>query len=377
MLQCLCRLILSLFMLYRKLLFLFIFIIQIPVVVSAEGPSELLSPSENIWFEDRSRTIIVQPEKNYPPFSYTLKSQKNSFPQGYSIDFIELVAEKIGGTIEYKEARSFDQIMEEVRLGNTAVLVSITETEERLKYFNFTDPYVSVPAVFVVRKDSSFTGSNLSPVDFSGKRVAVGSEYAVEGYLKQNYPRIVLEGVTDDEVALQKVLLNDVDAAVIDIASLSHFTSRSVLSSVRIAGTTGFSYELAFAVPKDNKELLSIIQKGLLAISEPEREILRSKWINFQEQVINEASSKTFWDKEGYYIPITVAIAGVIIIVIFAIRPRRHTFFDHIKSGVSRKQEAMQKLEKLEEASQVLEAELKEIKQIENTIAETINNLEK
>lgn len=362
----------------KTILFFLFSLIFIPALTLTQAQSELISPEENLWFEDRSRTIVVQPEKNFPPFSYVLKSQSASTLQGYSVDFIELIAEKLEATIEYKEPRSLDQIMEEVKSGNNAsVLVTLTETKERSEFFNFTDPYISVPAVFVVRKDSSFKGSDLSPVDFSGKRVAVGSEYAVESYLKQNYPRIVLEKVTDDEVALQKVLLNDVDAAVLDIASLSHYTSRSVLSSVRIAGTTGFDYELAFGVPKDEPELLSILQKGLLNVGKVEREDLRSKWINFQDQVIKNANTKSFFANSGYSIPITIAIIGAVIVALYAINTKRHTFFDHIKKGVTKKQEAMEKLEKLEQASDILEAELKEIKQIEENIAKTMNGLEK
>jgi ABC-type amino acid transport substrate-binding protein len=379
MLQSMCQFVCKLFyiMVKKSVLIFVACLVFTPGMLFAQASSDILSPEENLWFEDRSRTIVVQPERNFPPFSYVLKSQTAKSLQGYSIDFIELIAEKIGATIEYKEPRSLDQIMEDVRTGNSSVLVTVAENDERSKYFDFTDTYISVPAVFIVRKDSSVNGSDLSPVDFTGKRVAVGSEYAVESFLKQNYPRIVLEPVSDDEVALQKVLLNDVDAAVLDIASLSHFTSRSVLSSVRIAGTTGFDYELAFAIPKDTPELTDIIQKGLLDVNDVEREALRAKWINFQDQMMQEANSKSFFARDGYTIPLTVAIIGGVVVALYAIRAKRHTFFDHIRKGITHKQEAMDKLEKLEKASEVLEAELKEIKEIEDNIAKTINNIEK
>ena len=74
---------------------------------------------------------------------------------------------------------------------------------------------------------------------------------------KDNYQRIIIEPVSDDEVALQKLLLGEVDAAIMDLASLSYYTSRDVLSYVTIAGQTGFEYNLSFAVPSISSESFS------------------------------------------------------------------------------------------------------------------------
>jgi ABC-type amino acid transport substrate-binding protein len=53
-----------------------------------------------------------------------------------------------------------------------------------------------------------------------------------------------------NEVALQKVLFGEVDAAVVDIASLAYYTKNNALSYLTTVGQTWYDVELSFAVPK-------------------------------------------------------------------------------------------------------------------------------
>ena len=72
---------------------------------------------------------------------------------GLSIDIIELIAKKIGVKIEYLPARPLSQIFDDVKAGKGDVVTSITHTKEREEFLYFTENYVTIPAVIVVRKD--------------------------------------------------------------------------------------------------------------------------------------------------------------------------------------------------------------------------------
>lgn len=244
---------------------------------------ELLTPEETLWLQSRNNTLVVYPEKGFPPFSYQSSS---GTPQGLSIDYIELIAEKIGAKIEYLPARSRFQILEDIKNGKGDLITAIASTKEKETSLYFTDNYITISTVIVVRKDFN-EKKVLTVADLTGKKVAVGEGYALAEFLNKNYPRIILEKVTDDEVGLQQLVLGEVDVAVMDIASLSFYLSKQVLSSVKIVGSVGFDYNLGFAVPKDKEILQAILDKGLSQISKTDREILNEKWISVPNQEDN------------------------------------------------------------------------------------------
>lgn len=362
------------FLSYFFLAFLLFFSVVNSFVPNAKADeNNILSKEEILWLENRNNTIVVYPEKGFPPFSYQSTS---GIPQGLSIDYIELIAEKIGAKISYLPARPLSQILEDIKEGKGDVATSLAHTPERENYLYFTDDYISVSTVIVVRKDYN-EKKNLNITDLSGKKVAVGAGYAVSEFLRKNYPRIVLDQVTDDEVALQQVVLGEVDAAVMDIASLSFYMSKQVLNSVKVVGNAGYEYKLAFAVPKDKQILQGILDKGLMQISQSERQIFNDKWIIVPGKELE--SSKTFFSSVdklfSVYGLIILLIASLIIIIFFLIRAshRRARFF-HKAHDIS---ELKNDLEHLEQANELLSEELQNIQSQEKKIKEKIGHLKK
>ncbi|MBY0376779.1 transporter substrate-binding domain-containing protein, partial [Patescibacteria group bacterium] len=240
----------------------FCFAILYPFVSLAQTRG-LLSPEETLWLKQRNNTIVVYPEQNNPPYSY---QDPAGNLQGLSIDYLELIAEKVGAKIQYLTPRSRGQILSDVEKGKGDVIAFITANKDQDSQLLFTESYATVPVVIVVRKDFN-KGSSLTLNDFNGKQVAMIDGSAIEDYVNINYPRVVREGVTDDEVGLQQVVLGEADAAVMDVASLSYYLSKQVLSSVKIAGNTGLDSRPAFAMTKDKGLLQSILEKGLSQIT--------------------------------------------------------------------------------------------------------------
>lgn len=343
---------------------------SLPFVVSAQNAT-LLSSEEVLWLKSRNNTIVVYPEKGFPPFSYQSTA---GIPQGLSIDYIELIAEKIGTKIVYLPARPLSQVLEDVKLGKGDVVTSIARTPDREEFLYFTDEYLSVSTVIVVRKDFN-EKKTMNVSDLIGKKVAVGNGYAVAEFLHKNYPRIILDQVTDDEVALQQVVLGEVDAAVMDIASLSFYMSKQVLNSVKVIGNAGYEYKLAFAIPKDKQILQSIIDKGLMQISQTERQIFSDKWIIVPGETAKEDS---FWSKvknifAGNY-PFIFIISCLIVIIFFLARNKYHHGHYLKRKHVD---DLKEDLEKLEEANETLSEEMKMIQKEENKIRDKIEKLDK
>jgi ABC-type amino acid transport substrate-binding protein len=349
---------------------------------SSVGAS-ILAPNQDVWLSKHKDTLVVFPEKNYPPFSF-ISSNPSIRPKGLAVDYLDLIARKVGAQPTYMEARSRSAILADLKSGKEGIALALSETDERDEYLYFSEPFITLPAVIVTRKDFKTGGRELSLGDFNAKQVAITDGYAVMDYVKNNYQRIIIEPVTDDEVGLQKLLLGEVDAAVMDLASLSYYTSNDVVSYVTIAGQTGFDYKLSFAVPKSLPDLQVILNAGLKEITPSERTIIKDRWVTFpsKQENINNKKFPIFSIGTPLWIGISI-VGGIIILVLLIfiiVHNRRHhrLHLDSISRAHDKKKkltELTNHLEELENANSVLGENMDEIKALERAIQEKIEQI--
>ncbi len=361
------------------LFFLLIFLVT-PFSVRAS----VLAPEQKSWLEKHKNTLIVRPEKNYPPFSF-VSSGGSTKPKGLAVDYIDLISRKIGAQATYLESKSRANILSDLKSGKEGIILALSATDEREEYLYFSEPFITIPAVIVTRKDSKYKGSDMSLGDFNSKQVAVTDGYSVMDYVTNNYPKIIIDSVTDDEVALQKLLLGEVDAAVMDLASLSYYTSKDMLSYVSVIGQTGFDYELSFAVPKNAPDLQVIINSGLKEITPSEHSVIKDKWITFPENIDKpKGILATLYLGTSFWLGISIAgaIIIVVLLVLIIVHTKRHhslhlASISRVKQKERSFNELNSQLKELEEASAVLGENMQEIKTLEKTIQNKIENIEK
>ena len=330
---------------------------------------DILSSEEVYWLGARNNTIVVYPEDNNPPYSY-----KNSAGniQGLSIDYLELIGEKLGIKIQYLTPRSRTQILSDIKSGKGDVVASLSPDVDKEQFVLFTGNYVSSTGVIVVRKDyDKRTGLNLN--DFAGKRVAVVNDSSLEGYIRKNYPRVIVEEVTDNEISLQQVVLGEVEAAAMDVASLSYFLSKQVLSSVKVAGNTGFEYKPSFGISKGSIPLQSILEKGLSQISQSERELISAKWISLpQEQKKDETLIAHI--QNNISITSLYILFGIGIIAVLALIFKRRGYpIDYFR--MPRENNLNTNASSLEKSNSMITEELKAIREEEERLAKKLDSI--
>lgn len=331
--------------------------------------ADLLTQEESLWLKSRNNTIIFLPQKNNPPFSYQSSS---TFNQGLAVDFINLIAEKVDAKIEYLPSRFLPQLLDEAKDGKGDV-VSLSITEDRSENFYFTDSYITIPAVVVVRNDYKKKSATLN--EFSGMKVAIKEDSAVYEFVRENFPTVIIEGMTDDEISLQQLILGEVNAVVMDVASLSYYLSKQVLNSVRVVGNVGFDYTPAFAVSKDDKILQSILDKGLSQISKSDRQLLIDKWVN-----LNAADKKLFADSEKVFGGnfLYNIIFAILIGIVFVLIIKRHHFGNRFSYSRKKRlnEDLQEEISELNYASKAIAHELEDIKNLEKDIQEKIKKLD-
>lgn len=217
------------------------------------------------------------PEQDYGPFVFVGADGK---AQGLSIDMLQAIQVHTGLRVEQLPAQPLRALLEGVRRGRIDLLSSLRPTPERGELLEFSAPYVSAPAVVLVRRGTRPTAQRGHALDaLRGRPVAVGEGYAVEGVVRRSHPLVDWRPVPDDRTALHGLREGRYDAAVVDVASAGFVGQREGWSDFVVAGEVGFTYELSFAVRRGQAALLSTIDAGLRAIPAAERQAIVQRWL--------------------------------------------------------------------------------------------------
>jgi ABC-type amino acid transport substrate-binding protein len=218
-------------------------------------------------------------EQDYGPFIF--EAAPGPGVRGLSMDMLAEVQRRTGLQWRLLEPAPLQVLLGWMRLGQADLITSLRPTPERSAYLLFSQPYVRVPAIVVVRADRPRSpmpaGHPLSGL--AGQAVAVGAGYAVEAVVRQAHPAVAWHSVSDDVVAMQGVASGRFEAAVVDAASAAFVQQRHRVLGLRSAGEVGFDYELSFAVRRDRPELLAVLNEGIRAIPAAERRALTERWL--------------------------------------------------------------------------------------------------
>lgn len=216
-------------------------------------------------------SLILAVERDYPPFLFV----KDGVTMGLSYDFSELLAQKLGQTLQLSDPMQLEDMLLAVREGRATLLADIAKTDERDAYLEFSDSYVEAPAVVITRKGNEAVWAGTS---HPGVTVAVGRGYGVVSYLQLTYPEATFVEFDADADVVRAVALGAVDVGVLDAASLSYALLQTPLSNVVVVAETGYSYNLSFAVAEKDAVNIPAINSAIASITPEERSGIFAKW---------------------------------------------------------------------------------------------------
>ena len=209
----------------------------------------------------------------WPPFEFV--DEEGTYG-GISSNVTQLVSKISGISMTPEKKLSWSEVLEKAKNGSIQMIAMIQATPERVKFLDFTEPYVSFPSVILTRDDAPFVSGLGSLV---GMRTGVEKGYSVEEYIRKEYPNVDLVPGQNTEAVLQGLADGKTDAAVVNLGVATYVIDKLRLSNVKIAAPTEFKIDLAMAVPKGETVLRDILQKSLNAISEDEMTAIKNRWV--------------------------------------------------------------------------------------------------
>jgi len=247
-----------------------------------------LTKEENSFIKS-NQVIRIHNETNWPPYNYNEAGK----PLGFSVDIMELIAQKTGLKVEFITGPSWNGFLEMMKNDSLEVMLNIVKTPERLKYLIYTPPYADNPNSILSKKEKPY--ENIESL--FGKTVAIPKGFFTEEILRKSYPEIKLLLVKNLLEAMKAVSFGKADAAIGELAVINHFLNEHMMSNLIISGEAIMGdpeFSLLNIATRQNLPILaSILTKGVESISLEEKRKLQEKWFGKSgTEVINLTSEE-------------------------------------------------------------------------------------
>ena len=217
--------------------------------------------------------IRVSNEYDWPPYDYN----SGRTPRGYSVDYMRLLARKIGVEVEFVTDSwgNLQQMLKEKRID---ALHLMSKSPEREQYALYSDHYVTSNGVIVTQAS---TKGIRRMEDLAGKRVAAVEGWNLSELMKARYPSIKIVYSKSAEALLDAVAYGEAEATVMDYAVANYFIKRKMLGNLKIAAKVsgGEDRELYIGVRSDWPQLQQLFNKALQHVTEEEQLDLSNRWL--------------------------------------------------------------------------------------------------
>lgn len=244
----------------------------------AQSPTNSVSPTHNPNY----KTYNVGSEASYEPFSF--KNEMGTVV-GFEVDLLNAIGEVAQFNVNFVDT-SRSQVVDTLNSGRFDIWASaLSVSPERLETMSMSEPYLDFARELYVL-DKPENASLQSVNDFAGKKIAVneGSSSAIEFAQKitGNKENVVL--ARSFYLSVTSTIQGKSDATLGDSRILQYYQLKHPEIKARMVDVGESKKQIAFAVKKDNQEMLDKINQGLNTIKQNGTyDKLVEKWFGTQK----------------------------------------------------------------------------------------------
>ncbi len=238
-----------------------------------EHPNIALSADERAWLEQK-HTVRVR-IGDHPPWEINKPAA-----EGMTVDYLRIVGKLFD--IDFRFVPAADSWIEgfEDMAGSHRkydLLPAAERTDERLATLTMSEDYLSAPWMIFTRKG---TRDIHALNDLRRRTVAVERGYVMHERLQSAEPAIVLSVQESTKDALLAVSTGSADAYVGNLLVADYLMQIHGIVNLEVAGPTPFGeHKQAMVTRKEWAPLISLIDKGLNAITAEQQIAIRQRWL--------------------------------------------------------------------------------------------------
>jgi ABC-type amino acid transport substrate-binding protein/signal transduction histidine kinase len=244
---------------------------------SQNNNSTITFTPEEKEFINNNPELRVSNEMDWPPFDFVVDNQ----PQGYSIEIMDLLSEKVGIRFNYVNGFTWDELWNMFLEGDIDIIHCLYPSVERERVAFLLPPIYYSRSHFIIRDD---TPEITDVSQLAGKTVALPRGWLFVSYIEDTHPDVNVLVTNNTIEAYDAVLTGDAVATIDLDASARYMIRKNMMDQLKLSGwfrdyDGGNAKTIHTAVKKENRILYSILEKGFNNISLEEMEEIREKWI--------------------------------------------------------------------------------------------------
>lgn len=228
---------------------------------ASNGNGDKENSSQNLLEQIQEEgKITVGTEGTYAPFTFHDDSDQLT---GYDVEVMNEVAKRMGVEVEYSETQ-WDSMFEGLNSSRFDVIANqVGVNEERLKEYDFSDPYTVSGAVVVVPEDNTEVTS-FDDLEGMNSAQSLTSNFAevAESYGAE------LTSVEGLAQAIELIKNGRAEVTVNDKLAILDFQQQQPNAGIKIAAEESDVSESAFMFRKENEELVEEFNKHLAEMKE-------------------------------------------------------------------------------------------------------------
>ncbi|QFY88549.1 transporter substrate-binding domain-containing protein [Magnetovirga frankeli] len=226
-------------------------------------------------FVAENPVLRVSNENDWPPLDFAIRG----VPNGFSIDYLRLLAQKIGIQWQFVNGYTWSELMDLFAEGQLDMLHSAYHSQERERIALFSQPINEIRTALILRKGLNATGL----ADLKGKTIALPKGWATVDQVRTGYPEIEVVEYPQSFDAYLAVDRGEADATIDHALSMQYLSSKYGLQNLRLGPwlkefDEGAARHLFIMLQKDSPILRDLINKAIASVSEEELTQLRAYW---------------------------------------------------------------------------------------------------
>jgi len=291
---------------FQRILVGFFCFLQIQTFARSVNLDTLLTPSEIVWLNQNKDNLRYAPNPSWPPGDYL---DEKGVHRGIVSDYVKIFEEKLDVQFEKVYFKNWNDIYQGLLDSKVDFVGAMMKTEDREDLFNFTDVFLRIPIVILVRNDYQ---SQFSKENISSMKLAAVKGYITQNFVERSFQSTNIKEYDDDLTALLQTSFGNADGTIVDLMTACFLVEKYGISNLSIGTELDFTWELRFAFRKEQAVFASIVTKVLNTISKEERSAIFSKWVN-----INYITTPSFFVKHMKSIIATAVFFLFVFILVF------------------------------------------------------------
>jgi len=239
--------------------------------------------------------IVVGGDHAFPPYEFL----ENGQPAGFNIELVRAVADVMNLEIEIR-LDIWSKTRQDLEQRKIDMITGMVYSLDRDKLFDYSVPHTMIFPGLFVRENSPI----LKFSDIKGKDIIVQKGDIIHDFLKKLSLPFRIITVADYPEALELLASGKHDGVYLPSELHKYYVaSKMSFDDLRVIKTDMPPLRYCFAVAEGNRELLSILDQGLILLkSSGKYQEIYNKWFGVYEQ-------KKWWETIKYFVYALVAIA--------------------------------------------------------------------